>query len=96
MRFDPAVGLESLAFGIDPGPQGFRALDASTSLRQNLDPAGIVDMKLGLDGVPGGKAVLAELRGRLRPDRARFRRGNWLCEKMRDRRWPTPHSINTT
>jgi len=73
MRLRTVLCLNNFAVGIDLLGQARNSVGGLTRLCQHLTPSGIIDPVFGLDRLPKGQAMLAELARRLRRGRSRIK-----------------------
>src|SRR5262249_34766634 len=78
MRLRTALGLNNLAIGVNLHGQARNPVGGFARLRQHFTPSGIIDPILGLDRLPKGQAMLAELARWLRRGRSWIKHGESL------------------
>src|SRR6516225_8004912 len=84
MRLRTVLCLNNFAVGIDLLGQARNSVGGLTRLCQHLTPSGIIDPVFGLDRLPKGQAMLAELARRLRRGRGWIKHGESLTLFQRE------------
>jgi hypothetical protein len=59
MRLEAGLGTDHLAVAVNLGRKRLRPVGGSAGLEQKFEPAAVVDLKLGLDGMPEVLAIAA-------------------------------------